>query len=111
MPFEADSIVGLHKQMMANVIKPPSALDASVPAALDEVVLRCLRPRREERYFDVVSFADALAPFGADVTGAQLGRIVRIASGMFRAQRLAELIHRGGPDKNGAVRLLRSSES
>jgi serine/threonine-protein kinase len=106
LPFEADTVVGLHKLMMAGTFLPPSFLDERIPRALDGVILRCLRPRPEERFTDVVSLAEALSEFGPDGTGAQVGRIVRIASGMFRQQRLAQLLARhGSASGRGATEL------
>lgn len=95
MPFDGESATAVHRLVRTLPPPPPSVVHTRLPAEFDDVVLRCLSPNREDRYGDVVGLAEALSPFGSGEIG-QVGRVVRIAAGMFREQRLAQLVHRHG---------------
>jgi serine/threonine protein kinase len=59
-PFEGDSLANLLREVMNSEPPPPSKVRPELPAALDEVVLRCLRKRPEERYADAEELAAAV---------------------------------------------------
>jgi serine/threonine protein kinase len=60
VPFQGDSLARLLWAVLNSEPPPPSSLQPDLPAALDEVVLRCLRKRAEERYADAGELAAAL---------------------------------------------------
>ncbi|MDI1437449.1 serine/threonine protein kinase [Polyangium sorediatum] len=59
-PFEGDSLANLLRVVLHNEPPPPTSLQPELPAALDEVVLRCLRKRPEERYANAEELAAAV---------------------------------------------------
>lgn len=65
-PFDARSLSALAAAIAADSPRPPSALNASVPAALDRVVMQCLRKDPEARFASASALAEelhaALAP-------------------------------------------------
>jgi serine/threonine-protein kinase len=58
--FEAGSEAAIVAKVLEGGIPPPSRLRSSVPAALDDVVLRALRRTREERFATCEEMATAL---------------------------------------------------
>ena len=66
-PFSGETAVSVAYQHVNELVTPPSAHNAEIPAALDEVVLHSLAKDRNERYQSAESFrehllAAALAP-------------------------------------------------
>jgi serine/threonine-protein kinase len=62
-PFEAHREIDvLHRKLTASVLQP-SSLVAEVPAALDEIVARLLRPRAVDRFRSTDALAQALERF------------------------------------------------
>jgi serine/threonine-protein kinase len=57
------------------------SLKAELPAALEEVVLRCLKKNPQERYADISGFALALSPFGSANAQRSTERIGRVLTG------------------------------
>lgn len=72
-PFEAKSLAATY---MAATLRPPplpSTLCPDVPPELDDVIRRCLLPKRSERFANVAELAEALRCFGSD-EGSARGR-------------------------------------
>ncbi len=59
-PFEGDKPIRVMIAHVRDPVVPPSAVRSDVPADLEQVVLRCLAKRPEERYPDAASLAAAL---------------------------------------------------
>jgi tetratricopeptide (TPR) repeat protein len=61
-PFRQCASIGeLFRAHLTEEPEAPDALDPAVPAAVSQVVLRCLRKRPEERYGSFTALKDALA--------------------------------------------------
>ena len=59
-PFAAIDSVATIARIIQDEVESPSRLNASIPAAFDRVILRCLRKRPEERYVSVRELLSAL---------------------------------------------------
>lgn len=59
-PFQAWSLAGLSAAIAADSPPPPSQLDAAIPAALDRVVMRCLKKEPAERFASAAEVSEAL---------------------------------------------------
>jgi serine/threonine-protein kinase len=59
-------------------VEPPSARRAGIPAALDEVILRCLEKQPQRRYASVAELAAALEPFAAPDARVLPERVARV---------------------------------
>ncbi|MDI1451748.1 serine/threonine-protein kinase [Polyangium sp. 6x1] len=75
MPFVADSLGALIMVLMTEDPEPPGRHREDLPAALGEVVLRCLQKDPADRFQSVAELADALAPFAPERSRPLLGRI------------------------------------
>lgn len=60
VPFRGETFPQLLASVLGDTPAPPSRLRPGLPAAFDEVVARCLRKRKEERYARVEELAEAL---------------------------------------------------
>jgi tRNA A-37 threonylcarbamoyl transferase component Bud32 len=79
-PFDGDNVATLSAQI---VLETPERLDAirpEVPAALADVVARCLAKEPAERFSDMKALADALVPF-ATPRAALLADRIRSSNG------------------------------
>jgi tRNA A-37 threonylcarbamoyl transferase component Bud32 len=79
-PFDGDNVATLSAQI---VLETPERVDATrpeVPAALADVVARCLAKEPGERFSDMKALADALVPF-ATPRAALLAERIRSSSG------------------------------
>jgi eukaryotic-like serine/threonine-protein kinase len=83
MPFGGDEIQETFAQILEKDPVPIRTLVTGVPEGLEQIVMRCLAKKREERFDDVGELAKALVPFGsgtwmqaADRVGATLSRPV-----------------------------------
>jgi serine/threonine-protein kinase len=63
LPFRGETPGEIFVQIIESQPTPLSRLRPEIPAALAEVVARCLRRNPDERYENVVSLAEALAPY------------------------------------------------
>ncbi|WP_394836785.1 serine/threonine protein kinase [Pendulispora rubella] len=63
-PFDGTSMTEIFESVVHREPAPLHALRPEVPAALEQVILRCLRKAANERYATVAELALALAPFG-----------------------------------------------
>jgi len=82
-PFEGNRAIQVMIAHVRDAVVPPSRFQPGVPADLEQVILRCLAKRPDDRYPDAASLAEALdqceAASGWDRTRAaewwkQLGR-------------------------------------
>jgi hypothetical protein len=62
-PFEGDNAV----QVVAAVLDKTPPLIPNVPAALAQIVARCLAKKRDDRFADYAALRDALVPFSSAV--------------------------------------------
>lgn len=60
-PFVRDTILDIVVAQARDPAEPPSEVNPAVPNDLEQVILRCLEKRPEDRYPDVVSLDQALA--------------------------------------------------
>jgi serine/threonine-protein kinase len=63
-PFAQRSILALCEAVSSSAPLPPSVLRGAIPPALDDVVLRCLKIAREERFASAAELSIALAALG-----------------------------------------------
>ncbi|HVH48249.1 MAG TPA: protein kinase [Labilithrix sp.] len=62
-PFEAESVPAVLAQIVADEPIILLGVDAEAPPGMSEVVLKCLRRNRDERYANVAELAVALKPY------------------------------------------------
>ena len=60
-PFVGDNILDIVVAHSRDPVEPPSAVNPAVPQDLEQVILRCLGKKPEDRYQDVESLDQALA--------------------------------------------------
>jgi serine/threonine-protein kinase len=60
-PFNGENAFEVMMAHARDPVVPPSQLHPGVPADLEQVVLRCLAKKRDDRYLDVRALAQALA--------------------------------------------------
>ena len=77
-PFDADSLPMICAQVLEAEYTPLGERAPELPAALGEIVDRCLRRDPKERYPDVVSLADALAPHAGEEGPSRAARCRRV---------------------------------
>jgi serine/threonine-protein kinase len=65
-PFSAHSVYDLMQAIMTAPIEPPSALNAALPSAFDEVVLRAMSRKPYLRYPSVAALGVALLAFASE---------------------------------------------
>jgi serine/threonine-protein kinase len=65
-PYNGETFIEIYRNAVDGPPMAPSAFREDVPAALDEVIFKCLRANPDERHADVADLAAALAPFGHD---------------------------------------------
>jgi serine/threonine-protein kinase len=80
VPFEAETMPQLCTLILHT--DPPSTrgIRPEVPELLDQVILRCLRKDRNQRYSDVAALAADLAVFSPDLGPRSAARISRVLS-------------------------------
>lgn len=64
-PFERETPMEVIVAHAREEAVPPSQLDSAVPADLEQVILRCLAKRPEDRFQDIVSLEEALSECSA----------------------------------------------
>ncbi|MBX3273297.1 MAG: protein kinase [Sandaracinaceae bacterium] len=67
VPFQADNYAALAVRIATHTPLAPRALRPDVPPALEQIVLRALARRPEDRFSSVEELARALEPFGSGV--------------------------------------------
>ncbi len=60
LPFDGDTPVAVAMQHIHDQPLPPSQINPSIPAALEEIILRCLEKVPEMRFRDGFQLAQAL---------------------------------------------------
>jgi eukaryotic-like serine/threonine-protein kinase len=75
-PFDAQTIPGLCAQISADPPLPVQHARPDVPAAVEEIVLRCLEKDPALRYADVGELARALGPWASEDARPSIARIV-----------------------------------
>jgi uncharacterized RDD family membrane protein YckC len=81
-PFEGDNAVQVVAAVLDKQPAPISGFRSDVPAALSQVVMRCLEKRRESRFESYATLREALLPFGTEAPEpAPLG--LRFVAGLF----------------------------
>ncbi|MET0385864.1 MAG: protein kinase [Polyangiales bacterium] len=65
LPFSGDMLAAVVGQILAAEPVPLRELCADVPPDFEALVLRCMAKRREQRYQDALSLAQALLPFAS----------------------------------------------
>lgn len=73
--FLGETYAAVAAQVIAGNVAPMTSPASAVPGEVASVVQRCLRPRRDERFADVLALARELAPFGGETSRVSLGRI------------------------------------
>jgi serine/threonine protein kinase len=91
-PFQSDSLTGLVLKVNGDPAPPVRRHRPDVPAALEEIIFKCLEKDREHRYRDVAELALALLPFAPAGARASVERI----SGIIRKRGLAAAAPTGG---------------
>jgi eukaryotic-like serine/threonine-protein kinase len=71
-PFDGDTPVAVAMQHIQDIPVPPSQLNANIPPALEDIIVRCLEKVPEMRYRDGTTLARALEILGEEETGAIL---------------------------------------
>ena len=61
--FAGETVWAMLSRILTDDVPPPSTLAAELPAALDEVLKRCLARDRAARYPSVLALREALLPF------------------------------------------------
>ena len=64
LPFERESAMSSCAAVLEEEPTPLHELRPDIPRALADIVTRCLRKKREERFQDTAELAHALVPFG-----------------------------------------------
>lgn len=80
VPFEAESIPQLCTLILHTDPPAPRSIRGDLPEALDQVILRCLRKDRNQRYSNVAVLAADLAQFSPDAGPRSAERISRVLS-------------------------------
>jgi eukaryotic-like serine/threonine-protein kinase len=75
LPFEGKSFGMLFMQIVSEDPKPISAIKPEIPQGLSEIVQRCMKKNREDRFPDLAALVQALAPFASANGQAQARRI------------------------------------
>jgi serine/threonine protein kinase len=73
-PFTGDGVYALIERIRNELVRPPSHINARVPEALDDVILRALHRDPAKRFPSMRAFARALLPFANEATTGPLER-------------------------------------
>jgi TolB-like protein/Flp pilus assembly protein TadD/predicted Ser/Thr protein kinase len=68
-PFPADGAADVRDEILNDAPPTPSSLRPEIPPGLDEVILRCLRKKSEERYQDIEGVLSELKSEGVRAPG------------------------------------------
>jgi serine/threonine-protein kinase len=80
-PFQADSLPQLVFTVATEPPIPLTQLLSDAPRSLEDVILRCLEKKAEDRIRDVGALAKALEPFAPEECAPSIERIVRVVQG------------------------------
>jgi eukaryotic-like serine/threonine-protein kinase len=78
IPFDGEGVGEILAAILAEDPKPIREARPDVPEGLEEVVLKCLKRDRDERYASAADFARALEPFGSGKWAELVGRIEQV---------------------------------
>ncbi len=99
MPFGGEEMQETFAHILEHEPIPIRSLVHGVPEGLEQVVMRCLAKKREQRFADVGELARALAPFGS-------------GTWIQSADRVAYTLARGAPEEpNSGLRLRGGGEA
>lgn len=73
--FVGETYAAVAAQVIAGKVAPVTSAVSAVPAEVVSAIERCLRPRRDERFTDVVELTRELAPFGGETARVSLRRV------------------------------------
>jgi serine/threonine-protein kinase len=80
VPFEAETMPQLCTLILHAEPPPPRSIRADIPELLEQVILRCLRKDRNQRYPNVAALAQELAGFAPDAGPRSAERISKVLS-------------------------------
>jgi eukaryotic-like serine/threonine-protein kinase len=80
--FDSDTLPGICAQVLSQDPKPLEQRTPHVPSRLAEVITRCLKKNRDERFSNIAELADALAPFGTERATLSRRRINTLLGGL-----------------------------
>jgi serine/threonine-protein kinase len=78
VPFSGSHLTEIVAAVLTGAAPPPSTLRPGLPEGLEEVILRCLRVDRDERFASVADLAAALGPYAPVAGGSRVARIERL---------------------------------
>jgi serine/threonine-protein kinase len=78
LPFRGDNAVALFAATTETRPTRPRVLRPEIPEALEEAILHCLAPSREDRFDTVAALGEALAPHGTPAAAGTLARVQSI---------------------------------
>ncbi len=77
-PFQGETLSGTLAAVSADPPRPMHSLRASVPAELENVILRCLQKSPEQRFSTIAELARALEPLAPSDARPSVARIARL---------------------------------
>ena len=80
VPFEAETMPQLCAQILQNEPPPPRSIRPDLPEGIEQIIWRCLRKDRNQRYANVAELAADLASFAPDAGPRSAERISRVLS-------------------------------
>ncbi|WP_394850467.1 serine/threonine protein kinase [Pendulispora brunnea] len=99
VPFIGETVGEVFEIVLQNEPTSVRDLRPDAPEGLEEVILRCLRKKPEDRYADVAELAQALAPFGSG----EWDRCVHRARRLLAGKSLSRLMTEGPPSSHNAM--------
>jgi serine/threonine-protein kinase len=80
MPFEAENVHQQYAMVIEGAAPPPSSHRPEIPAELDAIILRCLKPEPDKRLQSVAELARELAPFAPQHARSTAERVARVST-------------------------------
>ncbi len=80
VPFRGTYLTEVCSAVLSGDVVPLASLRPEVPPGLEEVIARCMRLEREERFQSAPELATALAPFGGPGGGARATKIAQLVA-------------------------------
>ena len=108
-PFQGETITEIVVLVTQGNVPSIRELRPDVPAAIGDIIARCLKRDPQQRYADIVEFATALVPFGPPRSDVALENISRILGAVTLSGRPAALAganvqaNRDGPNVSQAT--------
>ncbi len=79
-PFDGDGVGEIFAAILENDAEPLYVKDARFPRAFSDVIAKCLRRKREDRWADAAELSRALKPFGTGTYGGVVERAEQVLS-------------------------------